>query len=482
LVSLLTVTNLIAGVLRSVADWRWNDVRLARGIALGYGYPLYPGRDSMKPIIGTMHGPVAHLLYACLTVLKNPTLLLIAGCTLSCLLYFGTVLWLHLRTGRRLAGAYGFFACTALMLASPGGRYSGLTVHVDALAICFAVVAGGMLAMGEPGNRALTASAILAMLSVATKQTMAPAAIALPCFVLMVYGKRTCARYVATQVAASAAICLAMLAMFRPPRDLLFNTFTLGIRQPSTGAIATRLMEGLFLLRGEIAAAAAPLLLLIAVVALSQGNVREKIANHRWLVFLWMAMLELPMELRAWITTGVVVNHLSLITLFVGLGTTLGLVQLSKPDEDAKGAWTGFAARALLIGMLLANVALPYEIFRDLRLVRTSTTQVAYNYERRHPGRAYFPLNPLATLLAEGRLTHFDPALYNRELAGFPVSQEQLAAGIPAGCELVAYPPRQIPRAAILATFLNDKPLVQEPGLRGWRVYRITQPASESRP
>lgn len=478
----MILANLVAGILRSVADWRWNDVRLARGIALWYGYPLYPGRAIREPIIGTMHGPVAHLLYACLAFLKNPTILLVAGCTLSCLLYFGALLWLHLRTGRSLAGAYGFFACTALMLASPGGRYSGLTVHVDALAICFAVVAGGMLAMGQPGSRALTVSAILAVLSVATKQTMAPVAIALPCFVLMTDGKRACARYVATQVAASAAIWLAMLAMFRPPRDLLFNTFTLGIRQPSTGAVAARLMQGLFLLRSEIAAAAAPLLLLIAVVAMSPGNVREKIANHRWLVFLWMAMLELPIELRAWITTGVVVNHLSLITLFIALATTLGLVGLSKMDEDTKGAWTGFAARAMLIGMLLATGSLPYEIFRDFRIARNSTTQVAYNYERRHPGRAYFPLNPLAALLTDGRLTHFDPALLNREEAGFPVSREQLAAGIPAGCELVAYPPRQMPRAASLAAFLKDKPLVQEPGLKGWRVYQITQPASESRP
>ena len=280
LFGILILADLIAGVLRSVAEWHWNDPRLARGIALWYGYSLYPGRDSRMPIIGTMHGPLPHLLYSSLVILKNPTLLLLAACLLSCLLYFGAVLWLHLRAGWSLASAYGFFACAALLLASPGARFSGLTVHVDALAMCCVMLAAGLIAREEPPQAGtLTASAILAMLAVASKQTMAPVAIALPCFVLMVEGKRAFARYVAVQVAASVAILGAMLTLFRPPQDVLFNTFTLAANLPRTGSIASKMIEGLFDVRNELAAAAAPLLLLIAIVALSPGNVREKIAN-----------------------------------------------------------------------------------------------------------------------------------------------------------------------------------------------------------
>ena len=479
LVCILILVALAAGVLRSVANWGWNDIRLARGVALWYGYSLYPGRDSRVPIIGTMHGPVPHLLYSCLAFLKDPTLLLIAGCTLSCLLYFGAVLWLHVRAGRSVAGAYGFFACTALLLTSTGARYSGLTVHVDAFAMCCAVVAAGLLMRGGPlGAGTLSVSAVLVMLAVASKQTMAPSAIALPCFVLMSDGKRAFARYVAVQIAAAASIFLAMLALFRPPRDLLFNTFTLAIQQPRTASVAARMMLGLFQVRSELAAAAAPLLVLIAVVALSPGSIRGKIAKHRWLVFLWMAVLQLPVELRAWSTDGGSTNHLGVVTLLVSLATTCGLVGLWRPNGNATNEWTGVAARLLLIGMLLACIPFPYQIFRDLRLVRTSTTQVAYNYERQHPGRAYFPVNPLAALLAEGRLTHLDAALFDRELAGFPINAEQFAAGLPSGYQLVAYPPGHAPRAAVLRELLKDKPLVEEPGLEGWSVYSIGPPVT----
>ncbi len=472
---LLILAALCDEVLQNVVVWHWNDARLARSVALWYGYGLYPGRDSDVPIIGTMHGPVPHLLYSCLAFLKNPTWLLVAGCTLSCLLYFGAVLWLHIRDGASVAGAYGFFACTALLLASSGARAAGLTIHVDALAMCFAVLAAGMLVRdGVLGTRAITASAVLAMLSVASKQTMAPVAIALPCFVLMAHGKRAFARYVAVEVAASAAIFAALLGLFRPPRALLFNTFTLAIRQPEMGSIGARMMQGLFDVRSELAAAAAPLVLLIAVCALTPGTIREKISKHRWLVFLWMAIFQLPIELRAWSTFGGEVNHLSVVTLFVVLATTLGLVGLWKPDT------TGLVARALLVGMLLAHIPLAFGIGRNLRRVGTNATQVAFNYERRHPGRAYFPFNPLAVLLADGRLTHFDHALFNREVAGFPTSPGQFAAGFPSGCALIAYPPGQQPRAAPIRALIEQQPIVDEPGLNGWNVYRLKTPITRS--
>ncbi len=479
LVGLWILAALAAGVLRSVVSWPWNDARLVRGIALWSGYSLYPGRDSRVPIVGTMHGPLPHLLYSCLAFLKDPTLLLIAGCTLSCLLYFGTVLWLHAKCGWSVAGAYGFFACTALLLASRSASYSGLTVHVDAGAICCAVLAAGLLLRGPLRARTIAASAVLAMLAVASKQTMAPVAIALPCFVLVTDGKRAFMRYVAVQIAASAAIFLAMLALFRPPRDLLFNTFTLAAKLPRTDSVAFRMIRGLFQVRTELAAAAAPLVLLMAAFALSSGNIRDKIEKHRWLIFLWMTALQFPVELRAWSTDGGDVNHLGVMTLFVSLAATCGLVGLWKAGANAGHSWSGLAARALLIGILLARIPLPVDIFSYLRQVRTNPTQVAYDYERQHPGRAYFPFNPLAGLLADGRLTHFDHALLDRELAGFPINQEQFAAGLPADFVLVAYPPNLAPEARVLRAFLEGQPMEVEPGLEGWSVYRVKPPVTQ---
>ena len=484
---LLIFIDLIQAVLRSVATWEWNDVRMARGIALRYGYPLYPGRDAAVPIIGTMHGPVPHLLYSCLVFLKNPTQLLIAGCVLSSVLYFGAVLWLHLRTRSKIAGVYGFLACTALVLASPGASYAAVSVHVDACAMCCAMLAAGLLVRREPlRSSTLAASAVLAMLAVASKQTMAPVAIALPCFVLLADGKRAFARYLAWQVGAAATIFAAMLAVFRPPRDLLFNTFTLSIQQPRTASITARILVGLYQLRLDLAAAVAPLVLLIAVFAWAPGNIRQKIVKHPWLVFLLLAAIQLPIELRAWSTDGGDQNHLGVVTLFVALAATRGLVDLWNSEPPMARDWAGVAARALLLGIFVAKTPLPFEIRRDIQLVGTNSTQTAYNYERQHPGRAYFPINPLAALLAEGKLTHLDPALFDRELAGFPISREQFAAGLPTKFELVAYPKGRGPKAEILRDLLQGTLLVDEPGLEGWRVYRVkpsaTQLTSASQP
>jgi hypothetical protein len=484
LVCISILAGLVAGVLRSVAQWDWNDVRLARGIALWYGYSLYPGRDSTVPIIGTMHGPLPHLLYGCLAFLKDPTFALIAGCTLSALLYFGAVFWLHLRSGGILAALYGFCACTALLLASRAATDSAFKVHVDACAIFCTVLAAGILMRAGPLRpAALTMSAVFIMLAVACKQTMAPSALALPCFVWMTDGRPAFARYFAVQIAAAAAIFAAMLAIFRPARDLLFNTFTLAADQPRTASVVPRTLEGLVQIRSDLAVIAAPLLFLIAMLALSPAGTREKLAQHRWLVFLWMAAFQLPIELRAWSTEGGWLNHLGVITLLVSLATTVGLVGLWKSDVP----WTAVASRALLIGILLAHLPLPLTIRGDIQAVRSSATQVAYDYARQHPGKTYFPVNPLAALLAEGRLTHLDSALYDREIAGFPINSQQLAAGLPARCQLVAFPPRHAPRAAILRELVKGQPPVQEPGLEGWSVYHIRpylifQPTSGSRP
>jgi hypothetical protein len=478
LLALLLLSDLIDGVLRSVETWEWNDVRLARGIALWYGYPLYPAHGFEGPIIGTMHGPLPHLLYSCLAFLKDPTWLLISGCCLSCLLYFGAVLWLHLRTGRSLGASYGFFACTSLLLAVPATRYHGLTVHVDALAICCAMVAAGLLI--QTNARARTASAVFAMLAIACKQTVAPAAIALAVFVLAVDGRRAFVRYIAVEAAASAAIFAGMLALFRPPRALLFNTFTLAANLPRSAGLTSRILEGLYQIRGDLASVAAPLFLLLAVAAFDTGSIREKICEHRWLVFLCIAVFQLPVELRAWSTAGGDDNHLGVVILFVTLATTVGSLRLWQSSEHPAHAWRGLAARGLLIGILAANIPIPFTILRDVEQVRKNPTQMAFDYERRHPGHAYFPYNPLAALLADHRLTHFDHALLDRELGGFPITQKQFAAGVPPGLELIAYPPPEGPQSAILHGLLKDTPIAQERELKRWRVYRLRPAATQS--
>jgi hypothetical protein len=467
LLLLIFAADVFDGIVRG-PQWMWNEARLARGLSLAYGYPLYPGEHALGPIIGTMHAPLGYVVYTCLAVFKDPVAALLAGCALSALLYFIPLLWIHLRGGHgaRLSGAYGFLACAAIVLASPGSNYSSLNIHVDAAALSAAVLAAGILATARgPMNTGLLASsALLSVMSVFAKQTMAPVPVALACFLLFAEGPRRFARYLLLQAASCALAGGAVLAAFRPPRDLLFNTYTLAthLRGPEGTA---RLLDGLYDERVTLAALVPVLaVLLIGLLFGATGSLRSTLHANPWLVFLFAAVFQIPFSLRGWTTSGGDFNHLGVVTLFVALTVTTALVM--NPPIPV------LVQRALLVGIIVAALSFPWQLARDLAQLPNSPAEIAFQYEKHNPGRAFFPMNPLAALLADGKPTHFAFALYDRERAGFPVTTEQFAAGLPPHYRLIAYPPSyDSPPSRPLARLLESMQAVKEPGLEGWRVF-----------
>lgn len=467
LLLLIFAADLLDGVVRG-PQWMWNESRLASAFSLAYGYSLYPGEHALGPVIGTLHLPLGYVVYAGLAVLKDPLAALLAGCALSALLYFAPLLWIHMRAGQddRLSGMYGFLACSALAVASPGTNYSALNIHVDATAGAAAVLAAGILATARAPLRTgmLACSAALSVLSVACKQTMVAVPLALACFLLLAEGPRRFLRYVLLQLVSGALIGAVVLVAFGPLRNLIFNTYTWALhlhRPPGAG----RLVEGLYAERITLAALVPVLVMLLAsLLFVATGSLRAGLNANRWLVFLFAAVFQVPVALRAWITPGADVNHLGVVTLFVALAVTTGLV-MAPPIPV-------LVRRALLMGIIVASLSFPWQLPRGLAALPKTPAEVAWHYEKRHPGRVYFPLNPLAVLLADGKLTHYDFALYDRERAGLPVTAELLASGMPPRYQLIACPPAYDPApSAALARVLQSMQPVSEPGLEGWRVF-----------
>jgi len=463
---LILAADLLNGIVRG-PQWMWNEVRLARSFGPAYGYSLYPGEHAIGPIIGTMHAPFGYLVYTSLAVLKDPVAALLAGCALSALLCFVPLLWIHMHGGQgaRLIGGYGFLACSAMVLAGPGSNYSALNIHVDAAAVAAAVLAAGILATARApaATGVLACSAALGVLSVASKQTMAPIPVALACFLLIAEGPRQCLRYLLLQLLSAALIGAAVLLAFRPPRDLLFNTYTLASRVP---ADPRRLWLGLTIERASLIAVLPALAVLLAGVLFGATNgARARVNANRWLVFLLAALFQVPFALLGWSSLGGDVNHLGVVTIFVVLTATTGLTMA--PGTPM------LVQRALLVGIIVASLALPRQLPGNLAGLSNNPCEIACRYEKRHPGRVYFLENPLAVLLADGRLTHFDFALHDRERAGFPVTAEQLAAGVPPHYQLVAYPPTyDLPPAGELRRLSQSMKQVSEPGLEGWYVFQ----------
>jgi hypothetical protein len=130
------------------------------------------------------------------------------------------------------------------------------------------------------------------------------------------------------------------------------------------------------------------------------------------------------------------------------LGLALAALLTDWHVENVRRGRVQFDAALTLL--LFVSVASPlakdqergFFVFKKLDNPFRNAQEVAFEYARRHPGTAYFPWNPLATLLAEGRADHFDYGLYDRELAGFPVSPERVRVGIPARMKYVCFPPK----------------------------------------
>jgi len=465
---LIAVLNILTGILHG-PHWLWNEARLAPAFSMMYGYHLYPGRDAFAPIVGTLHAPVGYILYAALAFLKDSTQALLAACALSAALYFVPLVWLHLgacRPARRLIGVYGMLACASVVVATPGTSYAAMNVHVDASAMASAVLAAGLL-LGPGGRlRALALSAFLGVLSIACKQVMVSVTVALAVFVLLAEGRRVFFRYAHQQFASGLLIAGAILLVFRPPQDLLFSTYWLATHRPPYGGEA-RLLRGLYDERTALAAVIPVVFLLVGrTIWLDTGGLRERLNRNRWLVFLMLALFQLPFALRAWTTVGGDYNHLGVVTLFATLAATVGLISASGPQFPAA------LPSALLAGIAIAAIPIPWKLPAAISSLYDNPAEIAFRYEKLHPGQAYFPMNPLASLLAGGRLTHFDLSLEDREIADCPITPAQFAAGLPPHYRLVAFAPAQeAPRSVFGVAQLRSMQPVQEPGLDGWHVF-----------
>jgi hypothetical protein len=131
------------------------------------------------------------------------------------------------------------------------------------------------------------------------------------------------------------------------------------------------------------------------------------------------------------------------------------------------------AALGILIGLAPGTLlSLPSR----LRYVRQNPPEAALAYARRHPGQAYFPCNPMAALLSDGKAYHVDYSVNDREIAGYPLTPEQFKAGLPPEFEVIAIPPGEQPRSSALRSMLARYDLTAATELPGWSVYKRRQP------
>jgi hypothetical protein len=408
----------------------WNGSRLAPTVALLYGYDLYyPATQG--PITNHVYGPMAAFAYLPAALLRTPTPAVLAAATQQVLFVFGAMLLFVSRAGagsaapRPLVVACALAACL-MMSRYPGTAYWFSMVHADGPALALGLLACAALATPDgalPSRRALLASALAAVLACWTKQTAAPLPLALALALWVVHGRAAALRYVAYLAGIGAVLSAVFFAWFGRP--MLFNMVEMVSRhgwiKPGIGGLAIvtwRFLSSIWALLALLAVGLAAL----RVVAGAEWR-RGAMA---WLAPLLAALLLLP-------TGALGANKLggepssfhsayyllaAIAVLFARAG---GRVAAAQPM-----GWA-FCALAIAAAWQSGRCSLP----ADRPPLWQNQQQVAYEYALRHPGETYFPWAPLATLLAEGRLYHFEYGMLDRFLAGYEPSPEHVRANLP---------------------------------------------------
>jgi hypothetical protein len=271
--------------------------------------------------------------------------------------------------------------------------------------------------------------------------------------------------------------------------DMVFNMFTLVSRHPLEQHLPWYAAQYLKQLGGN--AAAAGLVLVPATLGFlkhwlgGKEHLRRLCAEQVWTLPLIVALLLVPGSFYAFVKIGGDVNSLSPPAYFLLLSAVMFLVRpdfssrLAAPPEPARLPVAFVVMTALVAAPLLA-VRLPASL-RQADAFATNPSRQVFTYARAHPGRAYFPWNPLEALLAEGRLYHFDYGLFDRDLAQLPLTAEHLRAHIPARAEWMLFTPTATKTKTATKYLPEFKPADAPKEFAGWEAFRRDLPGQPNK-
>jgi hypothetical protein len=324
-------------------------------------------------------------------------------------------------------------------------HYSGFRIHVDAPALGFAGLSCLMILSGtrrqSVGMRPLTwmaVAGVLATLAVFSKQTLAPVLPALVVYVCVSQGLHAGVRF--------AAVLAVVLGFFTGLfgwafgfRELAFHAFVVPGSHPLV-APSHRVIGAL--IRACLPFASVPIALWIAEARLTSrppgiGISRSRWPSEPWFLFGLVALSCVPTAMLGYAKQGGAANHWSLPQYFL----LLACLSVIRPILHAGGtsARVAYAQSFLLSTTLFLAI---YAAMIDIPLaaqkkISPNRTGAVFDYCRKNPGQVYFAWHPAAVLVAEGKLYHFYYALFDRDLAGYPITPDHFAAHVPAHATMV---------------------------------------------
>lgn len=493
--SLLAAGIIVWSWLGAAPFMYWNSPCLAPTFAVYYGYDLYyPFGEG--PMLSTMYGPATALAFLPSVFAVNPTEALLFADLLNVIYFSLPIALVCLRLDsdpKRRAGAAlaALLAFAGLALTSTGLRDVARHVHADAPCVGLGAVA--CLAMvwspARPGWKRHVLSALLVALSASTKQVALPMFLALPFFCAAAWGRSDGLRNLLAMTAVG-AVTASVWILLHGVGPLWFNLLTVpgnypwqiameGARHPRmlTSALVTLeiLRDGFWIgligavgwnaARGESGAVPA------------RGEAATGMHPRAWMLFMLAGAAFIPTSIMGRAKVGGNLNSFFALYFF-GIAAVL-LLHRAVTATDRTAARVAGAVFLLLQANIILHAldSLP-QGWRDWRRLERNPEQQAFEFLLDNPGRAYFSWNPIAHIMAEGKVYHGDSGVWDRDISGYKPSDEYFREHIPPDFWYVAYHERYTTHYASLYLPEYSQP-VGVNGLDGWRVFK-KKPDSET--
>ena len=440
-------------------DFAWTSVRLAPSFALTQGYPLFSTPDT-PPWVMVGYGPLYPVAYLPSTIASGPAAAVAIGTLLAHLYILAPVGLLCAMCVERLRAAadaarlhWSFLLLLFALVAciAPSLNYITSNVHVDAPALglflgaCWAVLRSD--ADDRKAERWIQVGGVCAGLSAACKVNLLSAALGFVIWIGWLFGLRRALRFL---ICAAGAFVLvygcaiardgfsAVLVNLRLPGRMPW--FTLrdvdsvalsGSSYDTVDKIRTFLTILSDFLRHYGAAIVAVLLALPVVQGISAPAARMT------KFFLFLAFVMLAAAVASVGKSGGDVNSRALFTLPLTMAALVAFAALVQQPGRFTTATAYFALCATMFIVALSAAA----NFLRWSVKPTSTLVEAHTTVSQEPGRWYFPFDPLAHLLGEGKFRPNMDVVHSYAAAGSPVSREAFRSALPPDLQLIAVPP-----------------------------------------
>ncbi|MEO5720641.1 MAG: hypothetical protein ABIR71_04115 [Chthoniobacterales bacterium] len=443
-------------------DLPWTSIRLAPAFAFARGLPLFTMPDQ-PPWVMVGYGPLYPLAYLPAVWARHPAPAVVTATLLAQFCVLAPVGLLCSLLRHRNAAPAGEHRAPWLAMALafalishlvPSLAYATAGVHADApafgllLLACYAVLRAGR-AKESRMRRWLLGAGVAVGLSAACKLNFAAGILALLVWVLRFHGWKRGAEFFAASVVAVMVgygweglrdgftpLFLNLTLTGPMPWFTFSDTETMalsGISPEFSDKLRTFLAFG-----RDYVKVYGPLALAIAVLGAVRGKSEDEAANLRivWLFF-FLALFLTPISIASVAKYGGDVNSCALVSLPLALAALFALASVARAGH----AVARYAIYAALAGASFM-IALPARDHRAKLWPKTTPTMVeAYEVISADPTRWYFPYDPLAHLLADGKFRPNIDVVYTYAVTGHPVDEAAFRSVLPEELRYLALPP-----------------------------------------